>query len=564
MVQRSASDITGEASSEGIALDCYVYSAWKPRIRAASPRREWMDATPERFAYRCLPLNIANAHGWEILSPCGFEAEWNGGSGAADVVVRPDPGSEAHRVPVALFGQGTVTFHVEGILRTPPGFNLWVGGPPNHAKDGIAPLGGVIETDWSPYSFTMNWRFTRTNHAVRFEENEPFCFFFPVERHLLESVRPRILGIETEPELKRQFEEWSRARDAFQVEMASNPPDNPSAKWQKFYYRGVLTDGCPGTQDHQSKLRLAEFDGAAAFHRETPDRPPACPATELAQSPPETSDHDRLGAKYQWILSAKERLRALAPRAIERKRGLSSDEFLVQHYAANHPVILDGELADWPALGKWTPDYLKQLIGPREIEVQANRNPDPNFERNMVDHCQRMPFDQFIDGVTRPENGNDLYLTAYNSAANTVALEPLQQDLGFLDKVLSRESESPHGMPWIGSANSFTPLHHDLTNNLLIQITGRKRVLLVAPDATPRLYNDYHVYSRVRDLAEPGVVERFPALEGVHVHQVVLGPGDALFIPLGWWHQVTALDFSVMFTHTNFRWPNDFHADHPS
>jgi hypothetical protein len=57
----------------------------------------------------------------------------------------------------------------------------------------------------------------------------------------------------------------------------------------------------------------------------------------------------------------------------------------------------------------------------------------------------------------------------------------------------------------------------------------------------------------------PGLVERFPALEGLNVHQVMLDPGDALFIPLGWWHQVTALDFSVTLTHTNFRWPNDFH-----
>ena len=97
----------------------------------------------------------------------------------------------------------------------------------------------------------------------------------------------------------------------------------------------------------------------------------------------------------------------------------------------------------------------------------------------------------------------------------------------------------------------------------MLQIQGRKRLLLVAPAETPRLYNDHHVYSRIRDLAEPGLVERFPAGEGLDVHQVVLGPGDALFIPLGWWHQVTALDFSVTITHTNFRWPNDFHQSYP-
>src|SRR5689334_8953002 len=55
---------------------CYLHEGWNPRIRPAEATRPWMDATPEAFAYRCLPLNIANAHGWEILSPCSFEAIW--------------------------------------------------------------------------------------------------------------------------------------------------------------------------------------------------------------------------------------------------------------------------------------------------------------------------------------------------------------------------------------------------------------------------------------------------------------------------------------------------------
>jgi hypothetical protein len=93
---------------------------------------------------------------------------------------------------------------------------------------------------------------------------------------------------------------------------------------------------------------------------------------------------------------------------------------------------------------------------------------------------------------------------------------------------------------------------------------GRKVVLLAAPGETPKLYNDHHVYSRVRDLTEPDIAARFPKLNGIRVHRVMLNPGDALFIPLGWWHQVTALDFSVTITHTNFRWPNDFHATYPT
>jgi hypothetical protein len=50
-------------------------------IRTAQPKREWMDETFESFAYRCLPLSIANAHGWEILSPATFAAVWDGSEG---------------------------------------------------------------------------------------------------------------------------------------------------------------------------------------------------------------------------------------------------------------------------------------------------------------------------------------------------------------------------------------------------------------------------------------------------------------------------------------------------
>lgn len=103
-----------------------------------------MDSSPESFAYRCLPLKIANAHGWEVLSPCGITAVWNGGILPEDVNIIVDADTKPEQAPVALFGQATVTFHIPALFRTPPGWNLWVSGSPNAAKDGIAPLGGVI------------------------------------------------------------------------------------------------------------------------------------------------------------------------------------------------------------------------------------------------------------------------------------------------------------------------------------------------------------------------------------------------------------------------------------
>jgi hypothetical protein len=242
-------------------ITAYVFPGWNPRLRPASSRREWMDSSPESFAYRCLPLKIANAHGWEVLSPCGFTAVWNGGILPEDVSITVDPGTKPEEAPVALFGQATVTFHVPALFRTPPGWNLWISGSPNAAKDGIAPLGGVIEADWSPYSFTMNWRFTRANHTVRFEENEPIAFLMPVERGAIEGFTARIAPIDDDPELKAAFQKWSASRDAFHEEMRLRPPTAPADKWQKLYYRGVDPDGTAQIDDHQTKLRVCPFSG---------------------------------------------------------------------------------------------------------------------------------------------------------------------------------------------------------------------------------------------------------------------------------------------------------------
>ncbi len=262
-------------------LICYLRDGWAPNIRPAPSTRDWMDATPHSYAYRCLPLNIANAHGWEILCPTGFEAEWNGLPAIDGITITATDPDKTEHLPISLFGSGVLTLHVTGLFRTPPGWNLWVGGSPNQPKDGIAPLSGVIETDWSPYGFTMNWRFTRPHHKIRFDAGEPFAFIFPVQRGVLENVTPRFEDFAREPELQAHFRAWSASRNEFNADMQK--PESrvlPTAQtWQKRYYRGEDMTDQAVVVDHMAKLRLrpfapaseAPFDPAApvAVHSDT-------------------------------------------------------------------------------------------------------------------------------------------------------------------------------------------------------------------------------------------------------------------------------------------------------
>jgi Family of unknown function (DUF6065) len=239
-------------------LIAYVIDGHEVCIRPAPVERDWMERSNQRFAYRCLPLNIANAHGWEILCTTPFTTYWDGQKDKAGVRVETDGGHPPFAI--SHFGEGVLTFHIPCIFQTDKGVDLFVTGPINSPKDGIVALTGIIETDWSPYSFTMNWLFTRTNWRVRFERDEPFCHIFPVVRGELETLSPVMRKLSENPELEREHKLWSEGRSDFNADLRKPHSKAVQEQWQKAYFRGKLPTGNDGAGDHRSRLRLQPFD----------------------------------------------------------------------------------------------------------------------------------------------------------------------------------------------------------------------------------------------------------------------------------------------------------------
>ena len=227
------------------------------KLSAAPQRRDWMDATNQRFAYSCLPLVIANQHGWFLLCPCRLSVVWNG-TASLDSIVIAYPPNETRRFASSHFGEGILTFHMDFIFRTPPGVNLHVRGPANMPKDGIQALEGIIETDWSEATFTMNWKMTRPHNPVIFEENEPFAMLTPVVRGEIERYRPEIRPVSDNPELEAGFRAWSRSRDAFNDGLKQSGSEARRIRRQRHYVRGetVMQNQA---QEHQTSLHLQEF-----------------------------------------------------------------------------------------------------------------------------------------------------------------------------------------------------------------------------------------------------------------------------------------------------------------
>lgn len=232
-------------------LTAYTMNDLPPDIQPAPHERVWMNNTPDKYAYRCLPLNIANSLGWQIVSDVGFEMIWNGGLHKNDVQITYLEGNRRN-LPQSHFGSGIITFHVNALFRSQPGTQMLVTGPINQFIDGLHALSGVVETDWAPYTFTMNWRCMVPNTLIKFPDGFPVCQIIPLNLDLIESQEPEMRRIESDPELKERYDAWSQSRNAF---IASGSPG-----WQKNYFTGKNPDGSEAEIKHRTRMRVAPFE----------------------------------------------------------------------------------------------------------------------------------------------------------------------------------------------------------------------------------------------------------------------------------------------------------------
>lgn len=197
-----------------------------------------MDAFDIRFPDRCLPLVMANTSGWEIRCTTSFEAEWDGGSRHTSIRIS----EEAKGLAISHFGGGNLTLHTGDLFRSPPGWALWTMGAPNHVKDGIQPLAGLVETGWLPFPFKMNWRMTRPG-LVHFEKDEPYCFVTLSEHHRLDGVELVIRKLTDEPALEAEYKAWRTVRDQFLERHAAGDPETLRKIWEKRYFDGRPPEG---------------------------------------------------------------------------------------------------------------------------------------------------------------------------------------------------------------------------------------------------------------------------------------------------------------------------------
>lgn len=239
---------------------------------------------------------------------------------------------------------------------------------------------------------------------------------------------------------------------------------------------------------------------------------------------------------------------------IDRLARISGKKFFKEYYYKNMPVILTDMMKRWPALKKWSPDFFLKEFKDVPVEITQGRSKNPTYEKNFRSTVNSISFSEFIHLIREDPESNDIYLVARNYFFSNPVFHVLQNDVLPPGDLIDSDFPGSQKMKlWFGPGGTLTPLHHDKHSILFCQIYGRKHFKMIPSFDLPNIYNRDRYYSEL-DL-EDIHIEKHPKFLNASVADVIINPGEMLFIPAGWWHWVKSLDISISVTFSNFQVP---------
>ena len=242
------------------------------------------------------------------------------------------------------------------------------------------------------------------------------------------------------------------------------------------------------------------------------------------------------------------------------KFGIDSSNFEYEVQRHRKPCILKG-FNIGPCSKKWSVEYLAAQAGFRMATVHVSETPQMNFVcKNYI--YRKLPFADLVKRASQTVHKtyflspNEYYY--FRSLGDDVRREPsnikkqwpeLQKDI-ILPEFFPEEKIFSSVFR-IASAGMQLWTHYDVMDNLLIQVNGLKKVVLFPPSDASNLYLDGDK-SAVINVETPDL-SKYPKFSYVTKYKCILEPGDILFIPALWFHNVVAIEFGIA---VNVFWKN--------
>lgn len=224
---------------------------------------------------------------------------------------------------------------------------------------------------------------------------------------------------------------------------------------------------------------------------------------------------------------------------IEKRSGLTPEEFRKQYLLPSRPVVFRDLAADWPATDKWTFDYLKKNYG--HLKVPLFGNDFHNAGKGYMAPKIHMPFGEYLDLIQ--EGPTELRMFLYNIFQHA---PDMVKDIKIPTITDGFVKEYP--FMFFGGQDAVVSLHYDIdcSSVFLTQFQTRKRVVLFAPDQSPYLYQHPFTVQSHMNVLKPDY-EHYPAFKNAQGWDTTLEHGETLFIPSMYWHFIQYVDggFSI-------------------
>ena len=235
------------------------------------------------------------------------------------------------------------------------------------------------------------------------------------------------------------------------------------------------------------------------------------------------------------------------------------EDFYLRFHTRRRPAVIRAQsLAQlgWQTQ-RWSNEYLAHKAGTQQVLVQKRGGDAYSAESSAY---VPMLFADFLRQVMARPGGDDRHYL--NLQTDNVIEPPLLQLLGdFSIPPYFKDLQLRCINLWMGNSDRTitTPLHHDFNDNLYVVVEGRKHFTLFPPEQAPNLYPRGQLQG-----VEPNGIIRYASLSGMpHLSQVdieapdrqrfpayalaeptrmdvEIQAGDMLFLPAGWFHQVSS------------------------
>jgi hypothetical protein len=219
---------------------------------------------------------------------------------------------------------------------------------------------------------------------------------------------------------------------------------------------------------------------------------------------------------------------------IEKRSGLTREIFADEYLYPQRPVVFTDLMKDWPAQTNWTIGSLKKNYGHLEVPVVT-----PNYSKPGKGYMEPEMYMSFGEYLTLMERGPMPYrIFLWNIFKNVPEMchdyrIPTIMDGFFKD----------FPFMFFGGEGSITPMHYDIdmSHVFLNQLHGRKRVVLFPHEQSRYLYHHPYTVASYVDINNPDY-DTFPALAKASGYEVILNPGETVFMPSGYWHYIEYVD----------------------